>query len=214
MAKSKKNTPRKFNFSLSLAGLLSSVVFVGLALIWSFILGVIVGRGYHPQSLVLDSQKKSTAEKKQEKKQKIRESEVLKPEELEFYEVLSHPEEKAARDSGAICRFSSKGEEKDSRVSSEKPEERLEKKQNVLRYLYTYQVAAFRDKKKALSLKKRINRTGLNCRLKKVHKNNKIWHRIFVTFKGRPQETRLIKEKLAHLGIENPFLKDKESLGP
>lgn len=214
MAKSKKNTPRKFDFSLSLAGLLSCVVFVGLALIWSFILGVIVGRGYHPQSLVLDSQKKITAGKKQEKKQKIRESEVLKPEDLEFYESLSHPKESAARDSGAISGSSSKGEGKDSQVSGEKPEKRLKKKQNLLRYLYTYQVAAFRDKNKALRLKKRINRAGLNCRLKRIYKNNKIWNRIFVTFKGRPQETRLIKEKLAHLGIENPFLKDKESIGP
>ena len=44
--------PRTFTFQLSGAGLASVVVVGALCLVWVFILGVLVGRGYKPEAAV------------------------------------------------------------------------------------------------------------------------------------------------------------------
>jgi cell division protein FtsN len=89
------NANKRFKLELSMSGLigLSSVTLLGL--IWVFIFGVLVGRGYQPERAVpklaqiMPSPTPSVpqpqvAENKEEKTSK----EVLKPEELQFYDKL------------------------------------------------------------------------------------------------------------------------------
>ena len=201
-----KKKPKKFSFSLSVPGLCFSSAFLLLALIWAFILGVIVGRGYYPQSLILDGNEVS-AENKQ--KENIKPSKVLKPEELGFYDSLSRNLQE--RDAGP-----SAAQEKALNVAQEtrasNNQEKAEDKQALDKYVYIYQVAAFRDKTKANKLCSRINRAGFDTVLKKVHKDNKIWYRTFVTFKGTPEDRGILKEKLSNLGLDNFFLQEKRPL--
>jgi len=210
---STKKNPKKFNLSLSVPGLIFSSVFLLLVLVWAFILGVIVGRGYHPQSIMNSGERRTTSQKQGNKTLSSRENKVLKPEELGFYDSL---QEKAESDSASEKDSTRVAKEKQSArndVSGSRKESLGSKEKRPRKFVYTYQVGAFREKSTADRLRRKINRAGFDTILKKVHKDNKIWYRTFVTFKGSPKDTRLFKERLAHLGFENFFLHKKEPLG-
>ncbi|GAB6036297.1 SPOR domain-containing protein [Fundidesulfovibrio butyratiphilus] len=80
--------PRTFTFQLSGAGLASVVVVAALCLVWVFILGVLVGRGYKPETAVPElAQMMPSAPAPATPEQKEPPT-VLKPEELQFMESL------------------------------------------------------------------------------------------------------------------------------
>lgn len=49
---------KKFSFQLGLSGLLSLAMLIIVGMAWSFILGVVVGRGYQPEKIALDAAQK------------------------------------------------------------------------------------------------------------------------------------------------------------
>lgn len=209
--KSPQKTPRKFNLSLSVPGLVFSSVFLLLILVWAFILGVIVGRGYHPRSIIDTEEKRTTSQKESNETLASRESKVLKPEELGFYDSLQdkmEPDSPPERESAAV----SKEIQSSSRERSEaNDKESLEKREKgPQRYVYTYQVGAFKKKDSADRLRRKINRAGFDTVLKKVREDDKTLYRTYVTFEGSPKDTALFQERLTHLGFENFFLQKKK----
>ncbi|GFM37436.1 SPOR domain-containing protein [Desulfovibrio psychrotolerans] len=77
-------------------------------------------------------------------------------------------------------------------------------------YNYVYQVAAFRERGAAESLKSRIEASGLKARIESIASNDATWYRIQVLFQGTPEDTRRMKDALLPLGISKPLLKDKQ----
>lgn len=78
-------------------------------------------------------------------------------------------------------------------------------------YNYVYQVAAFRERGAAESLKSRIEAAGLKARIESIASNDATWYRIQVLFQGTPEDTRRMKDALLPLGISKPLLKDKQA---
>ena len=87
---------KRFKYELTLGGLIGMGTVVVLGLIWVFIFGVLVGRGYQPERTMPElarimptpnpsASQQQVADKKDDKQQK---SEVLKPEELLFFDKL------------------------------------------------------------------------------------------------------------------------------
>ena len=79
--------PRKFTFEFTGPGLISVAVVVILGIVWVFILGVLVGRGYKPENAVpqvAQIMPTSPAQAQENKEPPT----VLKPEELQFQDTL------------------------------------------------------------------------------------------------------------------------------
>ena len=81
-----KKDQKKFSFQLGLSGFMSLAVLVVIGMAWSFILGVIVGRGYQPEKMAMDVAKQVLPEDFPLLTEKN--EEVLKGEELEFFDKL------------------------------------------------------------------------------------------------------------------------------
>lgn len=77
---------KKFSFQLGLSGFLSLAMLIIVGMAWSFILGVIVGRGYQPEKIALNAAQKVLPEDFPLLTEKN--EPVLKSEELEFFDKL------------------------------------------------------------------------------------------------------------------------------
>ena len=85
-----KGGPKKFSIEISMSGVISVGIVVVLGMCWVFILGILVGRGYKPETAVPQiAQMMPTTEPKQpEGAAPGAPPTVLKPEELQFMEDL------------------------------------------------------------------------------------------------------------------------------
>lgn len=82
----KKKDKDRLSFQFGLSGFLSLAVLVVIGMAWSFILGVIVGRGYQPEKMAMEMAQKVLPEDFPLLTEKN--EEILKGEELEFFEKL------------------------------------------------------------------------------------------------------------------------------
>jgi cell division protein FtsN len=203
----KGKKPQKLTFTLSWTGLCSVGLLFLLFLVWAFILGVLTGRGYRPETIipqvaqVLPGQE-SSAERESAEASK---PDVLKPEELGFFESL----QKETRD------FVEAQKEKAKRAEARDAPEPApsERQPERPRYAYLYQVAAFRSQAKAGRLESTLEKNGFDPRIEKVRKGGTDWFRIYVPFTGDAQEARQVKHKLQRLGLSDPFIRSKRQLG-
>lgn len=182
-----------------------AIVFV-LALVWAFILGILVGRGYHPEAYIPGlSMLFSHSDKNINEKQSVGSSDkknrsVLRSEELGFYQELT--------------RSSRRGKSKLSSSSAKEyiRNENTSDPNDGVVYKYVYQVAAFQTKEPAEALYQSLKDKGYQVITKQIKKDQRVWYRVFVPFKGLPEEAERFKNKLAGLGGTNPFIRQKEKL--
>lgn len=80
--------PRKFTFEFTAPGLISVAVVTIFGLLWVFILGVLVGRGYKPENAVPELAQIMPAPAPAAQPEQNEPPTVLKPEELQFMESL------------------------------------------------------------------------------------------------------------------------------
>lgn len=76
-------------------------------------------------------------------------------------------------------------------------------------YNYVYQVAAVNNSPAAESVRKKLQNNGISAAISKSESKGVMWHRIMVSFKGRPEDTRKLRDKLSSLGINNIILRKK-----
>lgn len=80
------------------------------------------------------------------------------------------------------------------------------------RYDYVYQVAAFKSGPPAEALRGKLLASGLKPAIEKETEGAATWYRILVSFRGKPEETRGMREILAKNGISRILLRSKKSL--
>ncbi len=80
------------------------------------------------------------------------------------------------------------------------------------RFAYVYQVAAVDNPAGAQALANKIRTTGLFATVEATSVNGKTWHRVLVQFRGTPDETREMKERLATVGVDRVIMKSKSPL--
>lgn len=95
--------PRKFTFEFTGPGLISVVVVAVLGVVWLFILGVLVGRGYKPENAVPQVAQIMPTAPPAAQQETQEPPTVLKPEELHFQDTLQgkKPPETVTVDSSA-----------------------------------------------------------------------------------------------------------------
>lgn len=216
------NEPKRYTVSFSLAGLISLTVLTLVALSWIFILGVLVGRGYKPETAVPELERiMPRAEEPSPQK-----ADVLKAEELDFYSELSKKpgDQKKEAEAKQVVKQPVtrpepvKPQPKPAAVTPKAPE----RPRVVVRegtnsttervYQYSYQVASLKDIGSARKFQDKLASLGLSSRLEKAQAKGTTWHRVIVSFRGTPTDTNDLMNKLGTLGIHKPLLKAKRPL--
>ncbi|RLB14977.1 MAG: hypothetical protein DRG63_07635 [Deltaproteobacteria bacterium] len=196
MAQRKKKSKKKVKLELSGWGLFLWGLLFFVLLAWSFVLGILVGRGTIPESF------KRLAELKQEvvqlqKRVKDRnppQSDVLKTpkaeeEKFEFFQKLSvKKEERAVERSSLGSRKSIRS--KPSAIAS-----------TTLRY--TIQVASFNSKEKASALVTRLAKQGVSAYYVMAKTGNGIFYRVQCgDFSSRTQAASQLQEITERTGLK------------
>lgn len=189
----KGSASSSFKIIIGAKGIFLSITVFFIAIIWAFILGVIVGRGYGPIDLLSFSIKKTTKQEDQNKgANDVRK--VLAPSELTFYEkVRQNTVEKLLTT-------------KENGPSSTLPS----KKQLEEKYQYTFQVSSFRAQKDALALSREIEKKGLVSWIEEVSVNKRPWFRVYVRIQGDSYKVKKDLGKLKDLGLNDFIIKEKK----
>lgn len=203
----KKQGGRRFTLTFGWSGLISTLVLTGIALVWAFIFGVIIGRGYYPETLVPAlSRVLPQQERGQTPSPQAQRGEPLHAEELGFINSLSQGEKKAQAPEN---RNGQKAEQVRKKVDARQTGQQARAGE---RYEYRYQVAALQAEDKARKVVRELKEKGMRVNLREVHKDGVTWYRIHVRFTGGPQETESFKQRLKGYGLGTPFLRDKAKM--
>ncbi len=203
-SKNKKKSGRKpagkFKIELGFTKALSLGAFVVLAMVWAFILGVFVGRGYNPEDVIPEISRVMP-----DAGHKISVPKVLRPEELEFFDRLkSSPELPQA----------SSPEKKSTAATKSQPDIETLPKQPVApaeveTFIYSYQVGSFQTIKKATRTQETLMQDGFSASIAQAFVNNEPWYRVIVEFESSEQNSEKMIQKLENLGITRPLFRGR-----
>lgn len=213
---------KKITATLTLPQAVFGSLFSLFILIWVFIFGVMLGRGYNPEETVphlaeIMPDKKAPAEIPET----IPLDEVLHPLDLQYRDTLKSktPMEKprTAPQQTALPQPARKVDQQSGQPvvkpqtagKSQPPPPAQKDDQDQTIYNYVYQVAAVNNIAGAQSLQKKLQDSGLSTTISQRESNGTTWHRIMVSFKGKPEETAVLREKLAVHGISAIILRGK-----
>jgi cell division protein FtsN len=214
--------PRVFSFTLSLPGLISAVGSGILALSFFFVMGILIGRGYRPESDVPQLGEIMPTKEHGQLAEEPRKPEILKPEELGYSDRLKadpekvmdqpapKPEPKPEPAAKAEPAPKAAPEPQGAEISPEAFKPADDSGEEVFNYVY--QVASFRKAELAEALSGKLVNAGLRTAIASGDVNGSTWHRVQVLHHGTPASTSGMKEVLARFGIEKPLLKSKKPI--
>ncbi len=220
---------RHITLTTSPSGLVGLVTVLLLCFVWVFVFGLLVGRGYQPEETLPElkhimpappsarkdagasAPPKAAGPTSQTAAQSGTDaSGIIKPEELTYYEQLKAREipRKPVPSRPAPAAQRTDTPETTRQASAPQTSVAPDKE----RYDYVYQVASFRDRPSADSLRTTIESAGLTSRVESGEASGSTWYRVMVLFRGTPEATRNMKETLARLGINKPLMKSKTAV--
>lgn len=219
-----KKENKKFIFQLGLSGFLSLAVLVVIGMAWSFILGVIVGRGYQPEIMALEAAQQILPEDFPLLTE--RNEEVLKAEELEFFDKLKQEPNQVATASApakaapapapkAVAKAAKPAAPKPTDKASEKPTPAVPAdlaagKEEV--FVFNYQIAALASMDQAQTFLKQIAPGGFKTSVVTATHEGKTWYRIYVHHQGTVDSAKTLKDKLKASGINSILLRSRTPL--
>lgn len=246
MSKSKKYgvkiTPTCVSFSLSLPGL-CAIIFIGImALSWSFIFGILIGRGYSPkhniseigQLIINDTPYKN-----------IEKQPILKPENLHFMHELkqdtnppNNKEKKKIHNSSQQSEInlqqlqtsSSSQDLQHSKLQQNIPAEstslqqqnnikeqakQMSPKNNSMIYSFIFQIASFRKKIQADNLREKLEEKGFRTQLvtTKDEKGEIRWYHVRVLLRGINSDAIVAKDTFLQLKLKDTKIISQQPTG-
>lgn len=229
------NKKDKLSFHLGLSGFLSLAVLVVIGMAWSFILGVIVGRGHQPEKVAMEMAQKVLPEDFPLLTEKN--EEVLKSEELEFFEKLKQgpssvppapaPVAKAAppQPKPQVADASKPGETQAPKpeqtpieaalqsaavAAGQAPQADKDDKDEV--FVFNYQVAALASMEQAQTFLKKLDPGKFKTSVVTATHEGKTWYRVYVHHQGTVDSALALKEQLNGSGISGILLRSRTPL--
>jgi len=215
-----------FSVQLRLPGFVAAVCLVVIGMAWSFILGVVVGRGHHPEQVVEDVVRQAIPQTPP-----ANTSAVLRPEDLQFFEKLHH----LPKSDNATASSPSKDKEAKAKdvgttnASGQSPQAQTPKamaKPKVpapatpsspvagttmeQQFLFSYQVAALNTAADAETLVQRLKKAGVEAKVQKGEEGGKTWFRVLVQHQGTVESAMNFKERLKQAGFAQPVLRSRQ----
>jgi cell division septation protein DedD len=211
-------TRKKYEFSLSLPGMISVTGVGVLALTFFFVMGILIGRGYRPEADVPPLKEIMPGSEHGRLAEEAKPPKVLTLEELDYQDrlkaspqqMLDTPPEEAKSAPKPEVKPKPKPEPEPAAASAE-PEtfKPTPARPGEAVYDYVYQVASFRKADMARALSDKLAGAGLNARVESGEAKGSTWHRVQVLYHGTPASTSEMKAVLARFGIGKPLLKKK-----
>jgi len=204
--------PRKFTLELSLGGLVTLGVAVIIGLVWVFIFGIIVGRGYRPEQAVPEIARimpdASRAPLAGEPPR------VLQPEELNFHDALRVDQPAAIPVETAPVSRAPAQQPRSQPPATVAPAQEPPPASAVKapRQQWTYQAASFKAKEQADNLIRTVQSQGLNASLEQALVNGVPYYRVMVLVRGTEADNQAAVETLTSLGLSKPLLRKRDTL--
>ena len=210
---------RRYTISLSPAGVVTSVIIGIIAIGWIFAFGVIVGRGYNPETQISELTNLLPPPQEEEKTEPI-----LKPEELKFMSELKDKEARTIRlpqssaqnasvqltdiESRTAASASSHVEKN---AAADKSAPSLEKKGSE-RFDFVFQAVAYKKREQADSLREKLEGEGLRTRLNidKDKEGKPRWYRVQVLYRGTESDLDHVRAIMDDMNIREPKLISKQ----
>lgn len=219
MAKKKRTAAkgkRRFTFEFSLAGLLSLALLSIMILVWIFIFGVLVGRGYRPEALipqlsrVLPGNGPAPVAEQAPPPAPEKKYQVLKPEELDFHDNL----QKLPQDNPPAPRAQSKPLPPPAKTAVAPQTVTRQQKASISqqRFKFVYQVAAFKSLDQAKIHQAMLRQNKVVAFISTADVKGEPWYRVNVTFTGTESEAKNYTAKLGSMGVKDSFLRSKKPL--
>ena len=204
-----KNTKKKsksgVQIIIGLKGIALGSIFVLCAIIWSFILGVIIGRGYGPIDLISPIEKKiNLSSNSTLKKQNNKTNEkVLNSTELTFYQKIK-------QDTAEKLLNLQPYSKKKRKTSTTKVAKKTKTKSSL--YEYIIQISSFSSKKDALSQLKLLQKKHLTAKIETSKRGSKTWYRVFIILRGSLKSIGKELSALKKLGFKDYIIKEKRKM--
>jgi len=214
---------KTFTFTLSLPAMISAVGSGILALSFFFVMGILIGRGYRPESDVprlseiMPGNEHGTLAEEQAK------PEILKAEELGYPDRLKAQPDRVADAPAApeakpepkpVPRVEPQPAPVPAAAAADAPEQPAVYQPEAAKpgepvFDYVYQVASFRKAEMADTLSAKLVGAGLRTAIASGDVSGSTWYRVQVLHHGTPASTASMKDALARFGINKPLLKKK-----
>lgn len=188
-----------------------------LIMAWAFILGILVGRGYKPESVIPELSKiVPPLGKGQSASVPLR---LLLPEELRFFETLqekiapsmpaSPPRQEASQ---AVPPPPAPKPQSTQEFTPPPLPQSVETAPAEPQFEFVYQVASFQTDAQARALQQRIVGVGGTTSVEVSVQNGRPWYRVLVSLRGSVADAEQLKNRLQTHGVTTPFLRAKKSL--
>ena len=216
---------RRYTISLSPAGVVTSVIIGIIAIGWIFAFGVIVGRGYNPETQISELTNLLPPPQEEEKTEPI-----LKPEELKFMSELKDKEARTirlpqssaqnasvqltdieSRTAASASTHVEKNAAADKKTAADKSVPSLEKKGSE-RFDFVFQAVAYKKREQADSLREKLEGEGLRTRLNidKDKDGKPRWYRVQVLYRGTESDLDHVRAIMDDMNIREPKLISKQ----
>ncbi len=235
---------RQFRLTLSFGRLLAILFFGGGVLIWVFFFGILLGRGLNPEDKLpelanlMPSAPESTPaasvdvppDNSTGSSSPSPADSILRPDELAYHTSLKGTSANAPSTgrTPSPSKTPSTGNTRpippaaSSRPPAAKPSiaqtgtgKSTPAAQPVREtFDYVYQVAAFKGNEPAETLRKRLQAAGLKASVEKQATATTTWYKTLVHFRGEPDDTRLLRDKLSTMGIDRILMRSKKPVKP
>ena len=190
---------------------------LGVALLgFTFLSGVIVGRGTMPLPQALELETLAP-----EKKDALAETEekIITEEELRFMTSLKARESEGVLSAAAADMAAKKAERVEkARAAEKKPAAKKEKKEEPKpskaepasnRFDYEIRVATFHDPEGAQRLGERLRKAGMRTRLTQSARGDRKLHYVAVLMRGTVEEYQALRGRLAGMGLRDSMVISK-----
>ncbi|HDQ40418.1 MAG TPA: SPOR domain-containing protein [Desulfonatronum sp.] len=207
---------KRWKYEFGPAGMVGLCSVVALIMAWAFILGILVGRGYKPESVI--SELSGMLPELGKSPSAPAAPRPLLPEELRFFDSLqekSVPVMPAAppRKEAAQAMPSADHETRSAPPPpAAAPSQPLDAEPVEPRFEFVYQVAAFQTDAQARALQQRLSEVGGTTSLEVSVQDGRPWYRVLVTLRGSATDAEHLKNRLRTHGVTDPFLRAKKSL--
>ncbi len=199
--KNKKKQGARLSLQLTPGKTLTLGGFALLAIVWAFILGVFVGRGYNPENVMPDISRIMPQEE-----EKLEESRILRPEELDFYDRLrSDPAREPSPQEQPAAPTAEPPQDQPLETAALPPEPEPEAES----FVYTFQVGSFQSMERAGGLQQRLYQEGFSASINRAFSGEEPWYRVIIEVETTPSKIDNFKQKLGEQGIDQPLLRNK-----
>ena len=224
-----KKDNKRFLFQLGLSGFMSLAVLVVIGMAWSFILGVIVGRGHHPEKMAMQMANKVLPEAFPLITEKN--EEVLKSEELEFFDKLKQGPSSVPLAPAVAQTVPEPPRPQNATAKPQPPAQSplqaaLQSAAQVAAgnasaastdgkgevFVFNYQIAALASMDQAQAFLKKLDPAAFKTSVVTATHEGKTWYRVYVHHQGTVETAVGLKEQLKAKGIDNILLRSRTPL--